>query len=73
MKGGLDKRRSVFLGRRLGATPAARERLNAFNAEQTWIGKCRKCKAPVKGTLSALSTHKCEGGDGPNTSDAGTR
>ena len=69
MKGGADKRRAVFGGRRFGPTQAHRERLDAFNAEQLWTGTCSKCRAVLKGRLDVIRAHKCEGGDGTATAD----
>lgn len=69
----VEKRKAVAMGRRLGMSPAARERLNAHNAECTWVGRCRRCGVTVKGKLGALA-HECQGvGDGADTASTAAR
>lgn len=58
-----DKRTAIALGRRFGASPAAREQMAAENAKLFWIGRCRFCRAIFKGTPKELETlmaaHRC--------------
>ena len=70
MKGGLDARRRVWKGRRFGASPEHRARLNAYNETQTWVGRCRTCGADLKGSLAELAAHRCGGDSGEATHHA---
>ena len=56
------ERAKIAMGRRFGASPEARERMDAANAEAIWQGKCRHCGVPLKGTLKQLKDHVCENG-----------
>lgn len=42
------------LQRRRGASPERREALRAFNAEQTYHGRCRVCGSTWSGALSEV-------------------
>lgn len=56
----MDKRTKVFLGRRLGASPEARERMAVADAEATWHAWCPNCNMKLKGALKDLREHRCE-------------
>lgn len=60
----IDPRVRVAMGRRFGASPAARERMRKHDAEQEWRGVCRRCGKEWRGKLA--DRHVCEeGADGP--------
>lgn len=55
----MDKKGKVFIGRRFGASPEARERMDKHDAEQTWHATCPRCDEKVKGSLAELREHRC--------------
>ncbi len=57
----MKSRTPVALGRRLGMSPAAREKQKEVDAAAIWRGKCRKCGEELRGTLAAMREHKCDG------------
>jgi len=50
----------IAFGRRHGASPEARARMEQANAEASdWRTVCRRCKEPLKGSLAQLKEHRC--------------
>lgn len=60
-----QRKTAVAVGRRFGASPAARERMALVDDEATWHGTCRRCKERVQGSRKQLKAHICaDRGDG---------
>lgn len=59
----MSRRTEIALGRRFGASPAARERMRAANEDAVWTGGCQACGQAWKGTLKQLRerVHDCRG------------
>jgi len=55
-----EKKMRIAYGRRFGATPEARERMEQENAKLIWRGRCRRCGEMLKGTPAQLKEHTCE-------------
>jgi len=50
----------IAFGRRHGASPEARARMEQANAEAAdWRATCRHCKQTLKGTLAEVREHRC--------------
>jgi hypothetical protein len=54
----LQRAALIAKGRRLGASQAARDRMEVANIDQEWRAHCPNC-GPLRGTLRQLRAHKC--------------
>lgn len=50
---------AVAMGRRFGASPAARERMAAADDAATWRAVCRHCGERLLGSRKQLMAHIC--------------
>jgi len=60
----MSKMQDVAIGRVLGPSPEARERMKEANEAAIWHGSCPQCHARLRGTLKQLREHVCDGEQG---------
>jgi hypothetical protein len=55
-------RTQLAMGRYIGTSPEAKEKMKETDEAALWHGSCRKCGAHLKGTLAQLQAHRCDNG-----------
>lgn len=60
------QRLRVLIGRRMGASPPALQRMRDADAKEAWFGRCRHCGEPLKGDLVLMADHECKVTDDGN-------